>query len=392
MTIEEQLKQRILILDGAMGTKIQAQGITGNNDALNLTSPELIASIHRDYIAAGADIITSNTFSSNRISQHEYSLEAQAAEMALAGAQIARRVADEQRDRKVWVAGSMGPTPKSLSLAADMEQPESRAVTFDEMAAAYREQAAALLQGGVDILLLETCYDALNAKAALYAIQQLNEERQEPVAVMVSATINDRSGRTLTGQTLEAFYVSIAHYPRLLSFGLNCSFGVTELRPFVEQLSRRIPVYLSLYPNAGLPNEMGEYEELPHYTASHLRAMAEAGLLNIAGGCCGTDECHIRAIREALDGLKPRQLPEADNRLWLAGLDALLIDGKTQNFINVGERTNVAGSRKFARLIAEKHYDEALAVARQQIEGGAAIIDINMDDAMLDSRKEMQTF
>ena len=392
MTIEEHLKQRILILDGAMGTKIQAQGITGNNDALNLTMPNLIASIHRDYISAGADIITSNTFSSNRISQHEYDLEAQAAEMALAGAQIARRVADEQHDRKVWVAGSMGPTPKSLSLASDMEQPGSRAVSFDEMADAYREQAAALLQGGVDILLLETCYDALNAKAALYAIQQLNEKRQEPVAVMVSATINDRSGRTLTGQTLEAFYISISHYPRLLSFGLNCSFGVTELRPFVEQLSRRIPVYLSLYPNAGLPNEMGEYEELPHYTASHLRAMAEAGLLNIAGGCCGTDECHIRAIREALDGLKPRQLPEADNRLWLAGLDALLIDPKTQNFINVGERTNVAGSRKFARLIAEKHYDEALAVARQQIEGGATVIDINMDDAMLDSREEMQTF
>ena len=392
MTIEEQLKQRILILDGAMGTKIQAQGITGNNDALNLTAPELIADIHRQYIAAGADIITSNTFSSNRISQHEYNLEAQAAEMALAGAQIARRVADEQRDRKVWVAGSMGPTPKSLSLAADMEQPESRAVAFDEMAAAYREQAEALLQGGADVLLLETCYDALNAKAALYAIQQLNEQRSEPVAVMVSATINDRSGRTLTGQTLEAFFVSIAHYPRLLSFGLNCSFGVTELRPFVEQLSQRIPVYLSLYPNAGLPNEMGEYEELPHYTASHLRAMAEAGLLNIAGGCCGTDECHIRAIREALDGLQPRQLPKADGRLWLAGLDALLIDRKTQNFVNVGERTNVAGSRKFARLIAEKHYDEALAVARQQIEGGASVIDINMDDAMLDSRQEMQTF
>jgi len=392
MTIEEHLQQRILILDGAMGTKLQAQGITGNNDALNLTQPEVIADIHRQYIAAGTDIITSNTFSSNRISQHEYDSEALAAEMALEGARIARRVADEHSERKIWVAGSMGPTPKSLSLASDMERPESRAVAFDEMAAAYREQAEALLRGGVDVLLLETCYDALNAKAALYAIQQLNEERREPVAVMVSATINDRSGRTLTGQTLEAFFVSIAHYPRLLSFGLNCSFGVTDLRPFVEQLAQRVPVYLSLYPNAGLPNEMGEYEELPAYTASHLRQMAEAGLLNIAGGCCGTDECHIHAIREALDGLKPRAVPKADNRLWLAGLDALLIDRETQNFVNVGERTNVAGSRKFARLIAEKHYDEALAVARQQIEGGAAVIDINMDDAMLDSRQEMQTF
>ena len=415
MNIEAILRQRILILDGAMGTKIQSQGLTaadyhqgqfagwpvslvGNNDVLSLTAPEVIRHIHEQYIEAGADIITTNTFSANRISQKEYGCEEQAREMALAGARIARQAADaitqhpSPNTHKVWVAGSMGPTSKSLTLASDMNDPGSRSITFDEMAAAYEEQAEALIEGGVDVLLLETCFDALNAKAAIYAIERINERRGVAMPLMVSATINDRSGRTLTGQTLEAFYISISHYPNLLSFGLNCSFGVTDLRTFVEQLSHRIPVYLSLYPNAGLPNEMGEYDELPAFTASHLRQMAEDGLLNIAGGCCGTNEEHIRAISQALQGLKPRQLPECDQRMWLSGLEALLVDKETQNFTNVGERTNVAGSRKFARLIAEKKYDEALSVARNQIEGGAQIIDINMDDAMLDSQQEMQTF
>ena len=395
-----------------MGTKIQSLGLTpecyhqgrfsqwpvslvGNNDVLCLTAPEVISDIHRLYLEAGADIITTNTFSSNRISQHEYGCEDYAREMALEGARIARKTADSfnaQPSRHIYVAGSMGPTSRSLSLASDMNNPALRAITFDEMATAYHEQAKALIEGGADMLLIETCFDALNTKAALYAIQQLNEETSSEIPVMVSATINDRSGRTLTGQTLEAFYVSISHYPHLLSFGLNCSFGVTELRPFVEQLSSRIPVFLSLYPNAGLPNEMGEYDELPAFTASHLRQMAEAGLLNIAGGCCGTDEEHIRAISTVLKDIKPRLLPAQDNRMWLAGLEPLLVDKETRNFTNVGERTNVAGSRKFARLIAEKKYEEAMSVARQQIEGGAAIIDINMDDAMLDSQQEMQTF
>ena len=400
-----------------MGTKIQSIGITaesyhtgqfknwpvslvGNNDILCLTTPEVIRHIHEQYIEAGADIITTNTFSANRISQKEYGCEEQAREMALAGARIARQAADNSltshlsplTSKKIFVAGSMGPTSKSLSLASDMTDPSSRTTTFDEMAAAYEEQAEALIEGGVDVLLLETCFDALNTKAAIYAIERINERRGTAIPLMVSATINDRSGRTLTGQTLEAFYISISHYPNLLSFGLNCSFGVTDLRPFVEQLANRIPVFLSLYPNAGLPNEMGEYDELPAYTASHLRQMAEAGLLNIAGGCCGTNEEHIRAISEALNGLKPRQLPKREQRMWLSGLEALLVDKETQNFTNVGERTNVAGSRKFARLIAEKKYDEALSVARNQIEGGAQIIDINMDDAMLDSQQEMQTF
>ena len=415
MEIEASLRQKILILDGAMGTKIQLLGLTaesyhrgqfegwpvslvGNNDVLCLTAPDVISNIHEQYIEAGADIITTNTFSANRISQKEYGCEQQAYKMALAGARIARQAADaynhqtSNKGRHIFVAGSMGPTSKSLSLASEMNEPGSRITTFDEMAAAYEEQAEALIEGGVDVLLLETCFDALNAKAAIYAIERINERHNMLMPLMVSATINDRSGRTLTGQTLEAFYISISHYPNLLSFGLNCSFGVTDLRPFVEQLSNRIPVFLSLYPNAGLPNEMGEYDELPAFTARHLRQMAEDGLLNIAGGCCGTTEEHVHAISEALHGLKPRQLPERDQRMWLAGLEPLLVDKQTQNFTNVGERTNVAGSRKFARLIAEKKYDEALSVARNQIEGGAQIIDINMDDAMLDSQREMQTF
>ena len=415
MDIEASLRQRILILDGAMGTKIQSLELTadsyhqgrfqewpvslvGNNDVLCLTAPDKIRSIHEQYIEAGADIISTNTFSANRISQKEYGCEAFAREMALEGARIARQAADafslqpSSISHHIYVAGSMGPTSKSLSLASNMNEPGQRNVTFDEMAAAYEEQAEALIEGGADLLLLETCFDALNAKAAIYAIERINERRGIEIPLMVSATINDRSGRTLTGQTLEAFYVSIAHYPRLLSFGLNCSFGVTDLRSFVEQLSSRIPVFLSLYPNAGLPNEMGEYDELPAFTASHLRKMAEDGLLNIAGGCCGTTEEHVHAISKALSGIKPRQTPERDERMWLSGLESLLVDKKTQNFTNVGERTNVAGSRKFARLIAEKKYDEALSVARHQIEGGAQIIDINMDDAMLNSREEMQTF
>ena len=406
--IRDCLRKRILIMDGAMGTRIQAFGLpaecfhrerfegwrvslAGNNDVLCLTAPEVIADIHRLYIEAGADIIATNTFSSNRISQQEYHCSDFASEMAREGARIARQVANTT-GRKIWVAGSMGPTSKSLTLSSDLGKGFARPLTFDDMAAAYEEQAEAMLEGGADILLLETCYDALNTKAALYAIQRLNERFNREIPVMVSVTINDRSGRTLTGQTLEAFFISISHYPHLLSFGLNCSFGVTDLRSFVEQLSARIPLPISLYPNAGLPNQMGEYEELPDYTAHHLRQMAEAGLINIAGGCCGTDEHHIKAIGKALKDVKPRTVPSPDNKLWVSGLEPLLIDRKTQNFTNVGERTNVAGSRKFARLIAEKQYDEALSVARSQIEGGATVIDINMDDAMLDSRLEMQTF
>ena len=428
--IRDCLARRILIMDGAMGTRIQAFGLSaesfhrgrfaswpvslvGNNDVLCLTAPEVIKDIHRLYIEAGADIIATNTFSSNRISQQEYGCAEIAHEMAREGARLAREVADSQTlsnsplrgenslplregwggsSRKIYVAGSMGPTSKSLTLPSDMGNPSKRLVSFDEMVDSYAEQAEALLEGGADMLLIETCYDALNTKAAIYAIGKLNERFHREIPVMVSVTVNDRSGRTLTGQTLWAFYTSISHYPYLLSFGLNCSFGVTDLRPFVEQLSANVPLPISIYPNAGLPNQMGEYEELPDYTASHLRQMAEAGLLNIAGGCCGTDEHHIKAISEALRNIRPRVVPEKDTKLRVSGLEPLLIDRQEQNFTNVGERTNVAGSRRFARLIAEKQYGEALSVARNQIEGGATVIDINMDDAMLDSWEEMQTF
>ena len=413
--IREQLARRILVMDGAMGTRIQAFGLpaesfhkgrfrdwrvslVGNNDVLCLTAPEVIKQIHRLYIRAGADIIATNTFSSNRISQQEYFCQDVARDMAREGARLARQVADEasllggRSGGGPYVAGSMGPTSKSLTLASDLSGPAGRPLTFDDMALAYEEQAEALLEGGADLLLLETCYDALNTKAALYAIQKLNERIGRQIPVMVSVTVGDRSGRTLTGQTLEAFYVSISHYPYLVSFGLNCSFGVTDLRAFVERLSATVPLPISIYPNAGLPNQMGEYEELPDYTAGHLREMAEAGLINMAGGCCGTDEHHIQAISKALQGIAPRVVPGSDRKLRVSGLEAVLIDRETQNFTNVGERTNVAGSRKFARLIAEKKYDEALSVARQQIEGGATVIDINMDDAMLDSRLEMLTF
>ena len=428
--LKDSLARRILIMDGAMGTRIQAFGLSaesfhcgrfaswpvslvGNNDILSLTAPEVITDIHRLYIEAGADIIATNTFSSNRISQQEYGCSDIAAEMAREGARLARLAANEKtaqtprpplggetvngqwsmvNDRRIYVAGSMGPTAKSLTLPSDMGDASRRAVSFDEMADSYREQALALLEGGADFLLLETCYDALNTKAALSAISDINARFHREIPVMVSVTINDHSGRTLTGQTLWAFYTSVSHYPYLLSFGLNCSFGVTDLRPFVEQFAANCPLPISLYPNAGLPNQMGEYEELPDFTASHLRKMAEDGLINIAGGCCGTDEHHIKAIADALRGIKPRIAPKSDRKLRVSGLEPLLIDRETQNFTNVGERTNVAGSRKFARLIAEKQYGEALSVARNQIEGGATVIDINMDDAMLDSRQEMQTF
>ena len=402
------LNRRILILDGAMGTRIQAMALSaeayhrhrfaqwavslvGNHEVLNLTAPDVVRSIHERYIEAGADMITTNTFSANSISQQEYGCQAMSAEMALQGARIARQAADRCTDRMIWVAGSMGPTSKSLSVASDMNNPLARACSFDEMTEAYYTQAEALMTGGVDVLLLETCIDALNVKAALNAIQLLNEQTGRQIPVMVSATINDRSGRLLTGQTLEAFFVSVSHYP-LLSFGINCSFGVTELAPFIRQLSAEVPAYISIHPNAGLPNEMGEYEELPSFTAAHLKTMGEAGLLNIAGGCCGTDEQHVRAISEALRGIAPRRVPNREERLAVAGLDAVTIDRSSRLLMHVGERTNVAGSRKFARLIAQHQYEEAAAIARQQIEGGASVIDINMDDAMLHSQQEMCSF
>lgn len=405
--IEELLKERILILDGAIGTMIQKLGLSepdfrerrfagtrvnlkGNNDILNLTCPDAVRDIHRAYVEAGADIITTNTFNSNAVSQADYECGELVYELNVAGAKIAKEAASKA-ERPVFVAGSMGPTSKTLSLSPDAERPEYRPVGFDALAATYADQVRGLLDGGADVLLVETVFDGLNAKAALYAIETVAEERGARVPVMVSATVNDRSGRTLTGQTIEALYVALSHHP-LLSFGLNCSFGAAELRPFVERLSALLPCCLSLYPNAGLPNEMGEYDETPEFTARCLREMAGDGLLNIAGGCCGTTPAHIRAIREALSGIAPRKPKERTHQLVVSGLETVTVDRTVSNFVNIGERCNVAGSAKFAKLIRAHDYTAATDIARKQIEDGASVIDINMDDAMIDSAKEMETF
>lgn len=388
-------RDRILILDGAMGTMIQryARRADGNNDMLNLGQPDVIERIHREYIEAGADIIETNTFSSNRISQSDYGLQDRAAEMAYAGAAAARRVADEYAaaGRRVYVAGSIGPTSKSLSLSPDVNDPACRYCSFDDMAEVYREQIDALVRGGVDMLLIETCFDALNAKAALYAVYRLFPDGNFPV--MVSVSVGDRSGRTLTGQTLEAFYTAVQHYP-LLSFGLNCSFGASGLSPLIRDVASFARCAVSCYPNAGLPNEMGAYDETPEKMAADMLAMAREGLLNIAGGCCGTTPEHIRAIAMALKGTAPRPIPaEPDHRiLKVSGLETVTIDVQRSRFTNIGERTNVAGSRKFAKLIASGHYPEAIGVAAGQIADGATVIDVSMDDAMLDGTAEMTVF
>ncbi len=462
-------EDKILILDGAMGTMIQryelgeedyhsgpfagcAKDLKGNNECLNLTRPEIIKSIHKEYIAAGADIIETNTFSANVISQAEYGCEEFAEQMAREGARLAREAADEVQalaasiglERKVWVAGSMGPTSKSLSLSPDASDPAFRPYTFDQMKDAYRFQAQALLEGGADMLLIETCFDALNVKAALAAIAECKLDRQNAgtgifapsravskqscgllqreacgsrlgrgpaelgggqwkhlsvqptIPVMISVSVGDRSGRTLTGQTLEAFYTAVQHYP-VMSFGLNCSLGASELMPLVEDINKWCGCAVSCYPNAGLPNEMGGYDQSPEVMAAQVKEMAARGLVNIVGGCCGTTPEHIKAIAEAVRGIQPRKLSGKtdnfpDRILKVSGLEAVTVDTKRNNFTNVGERTNVAGSRKFARLISEGNYDEALQIAAKQIEDGAGIIDINMDDAMLDSAKEMERF
>lgn len=417
MTIEDAIKDKILILDGAMGTMIQrydlneadyrgavftgcSKELKGNNECLNLTRPDIIKAIHEEYIAAGADIIETNTFSANSISQSEYGCEDFAMQMAYEGARIARTAADEAEAiaakvglaRKVWVAGSIGPTSKSLSLSPDADDPAFRYVVFDQMKAACKAQAEALAEGGADLFLIETCFDALNVKAALAAISELSLT----LPVMISVSVGDKSGRTLTGQTLEAFYNSVCHYP-FLSFGLNCSSGAAELMPLIREIDGWCTSCISCYPNAGLPNAMGGYDQSPEEMASLIGAMARKGLVNIVGGCCGTTPEHIRTIGKAVKGIPPR-IPSAkgsesaDRPLTVSGLETVTVDVERNNFTNVGERTNVAGSRKFARLISEGRYDEALQVAAKQIEDGASIIDINMDDAMLDSTREMERF
>ena len=385
--IRTELSKRILILDGAMGTMLQRKGLQGNSESFNLTNPETIGEIHNEYIEAGADIITANSFSANSISQSEYNLSEKAGQMAEAAARIARKAADEA-PRKIWVAGSVGPTSKSLSLAQNINDPIFRPYSFDGMAEAFERQIRGLINGGVDLLLFETCFDALNTKAALYALGHIPEAKDIPV--MISASMSDKSGRTLTGQTMEAFYRSIQHC-NPLSFGLNCSLGAEEMIPLIAEVASFAACAVSCYPNAGLPNEMGEYDETPSQMAESVRKMALAGSVNIVGGCCGTTPEHIKAVAEAVKGISPRAIPEPDDVLYVSGLENVAVDRKN-NFTNVGERTNVAGSRKFAKLIAAGDYETGLQIAAGQIENGASIIDINMDDAMLDSRLEMEKF
>lgn len=385
--IQTELSKRILILDGAMGTMLQRKGLQGNSESFNLTNPETIGEIHNEYIEAGADIITANSFSANSISQSEYNPSEKAGQMAEAAARIARKAAGEA-PRKVWVAGSVGPTSKSLSLAQNINDPVFRPYSFDEMAEAFEAQIRGLVKGGVDLLLFETCFDALNTKAALYAIGHIPEASDIPI--MISASMSDRSGRTLTGQTMEAFYRSVQHCSPL-SFGLNCSLGAEEMIPLIAEVASFATCAVSCYPNAGLPNEMGEYDETPSQMAESVRKMALAGSVNIVGGCCGTTPEHIKAVAEAVKGISPRTIPEPDDVLYVSGLESVAVDRKN-NFTNVGERTNVAGSHKFAKLIAAGDYETGLQIAAQQIENGASIIDVNMDDAMLDSRLEMEKF
>ena len=385
--IRTELSKRILILDGAMGTMLQRKGLQGNSESFNLTNPETIGEIHNEYIEAGADIITANSFSANNISQSEYNLSEKAGQMAEAAARIARKAVGEA-PRKVWVAGSVGPTSKSLSLAQNINDPVFRPYSFDEMTEAFERQIRGLINGGVDLLLFETCFDALNTKAALYAIGHIPEASDIPI--MISASMSDRSGRTLTGQTMEAFYRSVQHCSPL-SFGLNCSLGAEEMIPLIAEVASFAACAVSCYPNAGLPNEMGEYDESPSRMAESVRKMALAGSVNIVGGCCGTTPEHIKAVAEAVRGISPRTIPGLDNVLYVSGLESVAVD-RRNNFTNVGERTNVAGSRKFAKLIAAGDYETGLQIAAGQIENGAGIIDINMDDAMLDSRLEMEKF
>ena len=405
------LEQRILVLDGAMGTMIQRHNLTeaqyrgerfrvhgrdlrGNNDLLSITRPEVIREIHAEYLEAGADILETNTFNSTSISQADYGLEDLVAEMNLASARIAREVADAQSARTParprWVAGVLGPMNRTLSLSPDVNDPGFRAVSFDQVKDAYKVAARALIEGDVDLLLLETIFDTLNAKAALFAVDELFEEIGRKLPIMISGTITDASGRTLSGQTAEAFWNSVRH-ARPLSIGFNCALGAKQLRPHVEELARIADVYVSAHPNAGLPNAMAEYDELPAETAAYIREWAESGWLNITGGCCGTTPAHIRAISEMVSIFKPRITPKVEPRLRLSGLEPLNV-GEGSLFVNVGERTNVTGSKAFARLILAGDYAQALSVARQQVESGAQVIDINMDEAMLDSAAAMTRF
>ena len=405
------LKERIVILDGAMGTMIQNHSLEeqdyrgslfqnhpldlkGNHDLLSLTCPEVIEGIHRAYFEAGADIIETNTFNGNRISQSDYGMEEAVRDINLAAARIARKVADEfsKKDpmKPRFVCGILGPTNRTASLSPNVSDPGFRNITFDELFSAYYEQAEALGDGGVDLLMVETVFDTLNCKAALAAIMSVLEQKKYSIPILVSGTITDASGRTLSGQTPEAFWISIRH-GNLLSVGLNCALGAQQIRPHLQDISRMADTFVSVHPNAGLPDEFGEYNDSPEFMAGLIREFAENGLLNIVGGCCGTTPDHISAIAGAVGDLPPRKIPEIPPFTRLSGLEPFTIRPDS-NFVNIGERTNVSGSARFRRLIKENRFEEALSVARQQIENGAQLIDVNMDEGLLESEMVMEKF
>ena len=407
--LKAQINQRVLVLDGALGTMIQqynltecdfrgnlfadvSQQIKGDNDILNLTRPDVIAEIHEKYLKAGADIIETNTFNATAISQADYGMQTHVREMNLAGARLARKLANcySTPEKPRFVAGSVGPTNKTCSMSPDVNDPAYRSLSFEELVQAYQEQMAALIEGGVDALLIETIFDTLNAKAAIFAAEKTMEMLGKKVPLMLSVTVSDVGGRTLSGQTLDAFIASVAHAD-IFSVGLNCSFGAEQMKPFLRQLAAHAPYYISVYPNAGLPNSLGQYDETPSHMASVIKTYLDEQLVNIVGGCCGTTDQYIAAYQPLVKDAKPHIPVSRSPYLQLSGLELLEVNS-TINFVNVGERCNVAGSRKFLRLIKEKNYDEALDIARKQVEDGAQVLDINMDDGLLDAREEMKHF
>lgn len=409
--MRQQIKERILVLDGAMGTMIQQYNLTesdfrgerfreiqgqlkGNNDLLCLTRPDVIEEIHRRYLEAGADIIETNTFNATRVSMADYHMQDYCREINLEAARLARRLADEYTQKNPekprFVAGSVGPTNKTCSMSPDVNNPAFRALTYDELLEAYCEQMEALIEGGVDAILIETIFDTLNAKVAIQAAELSMQKMGRKLPLMLSVTVSDIAGRTLSGQTLDAFLASVQHAD-LFSVGLNCSFGARQLKPFLEQLAKRAPYYISAYPNAGLPNSLGQYDQSPEEMAAEVKEYIDEGLVNIIGGCCGTTEEYIARYQDLIKDAKPHTPAPKPESLWLSGLELLEVTPEI-NFVNVGERCNVAGSRKFLRLINEKKYEEALSIARQQVEDGALVLDINMDDGLLDAAEEMTTF
>ena len=409
MKLRDNIKDRILILDGAMGTMIQGYNLTekdfrgnlellqmlnyqGNNDMLNLSRPDIIEDIHRRYLEVGADIISTNTFSAQRISQVDYHMESFSRDIAYAGAKLARKCADEYStaDKPRFVAGSIGPTNKTCSMSPDVSDPAKRDLTYDALFDAYSEQVAAMIEGGIDAVLIETIFDTLNAKVAIDASLSEMKKAGIDLPIMLSVTITDLSGRTLSGQTLDAFLASISSYP-IFSVGLNCSFGAEQMRPYLKELAAKAPYYISIHPNAGLPNSMGEYDETAEIMVPQMASFVDEGLVNIIGGCCGTTEEFIAGYVKVVEGKKPHIPVDAPKEMILSGLEQFRLTPEI-SFVNVGERCNVAGSRKFLRLVKEKNYEEALTIARKQVDDGALVLDINMDDGLLEAKDEMSHF